>query len=142
MHTAVEDVIGITDVLYVTRVQKERFDSAVIGAAARGVALMRWQEEYDKVRGSYVISAKLMLLAKERMIVMHPLPRVDEIRLGGWDAIVECGFRCATCVLTPCSDEVDTDPRAAYFRQMEYGVFIRMALLAEVLGADYDSAPE
>ena len=83
--------------LYVTRVQKERFESI---------------EEYEKVKGCYVITPQTLLPAKERMIVMHPLPRVDEI-----------------------STDVDTDPRAAYFRQMEYGVYVRMALLVEVLGA-------
>ena len=90
-------MIGITDVLYVTRVQKERFETI---------------EAYEKVKGCYIITPHTLLSAKERMIVMHPLPRVDEI-----------------------STDVDTDPRAAYFRQMEYGVYVRMALLAEVLGA-------
>ncbi len=85
-----------TDVLYVTRVQKERFaDEAV----------------YESVKGAYVIDPKVMKAAKERMIVMHPLPRVGEI-----------------------SPDFDEDPRAAYFRQMEYGLYVRMALLAMVLG--------
>jgi aspartate carbamoyltransferase len=85
-----------TDVLYVTRVQKERFAD---------------EATYESVRGAYVIDAQVMEAAKERMIVMHPLPRVGEI-----------------------SPEFDEDPRAAYFRQMEYGLYVRMALLAMVLG--------
>ena len=88
--------ISGTDVLYVTRVQKERFADV---------------DEYESVKGAFVISAETMGLAKERMIVMHPLPRVGEISM-----------------------EVDDDPRAAYFRQMEYGLYVRMALLAMVLG--------
>ena len=67
--------------------------------------------EYERTQGSYVINAALLRSARERMIVMHPLPRVGEIDM-----------------------EVDNDPRAAYFRQMEYGMFVRMALLALVLG--------
>ena len=85
-----------TDVLYVTRVQKERFADEKI---------------YESVKGAYVIDPNVMKAAKERMIVMHPLPRVGEI-----------------------SPEFDNDPRAAYFRQMEYGLYVRMALLAMVLG--------
>lgn len=89
-------VLHETDVLYVTRVQKERFTDMA---------------EYERIQGSYVINAALLRSARERMIVMHPLPRVGEIDM-----------------------EVDNDPRAAYFRQMEYGMFVRMALLALVLG--------
>jgi aspartate carbamoyltransferase len=92
----IEDVLPLTDVLYVTRVQKERFAS---------------EEEYESVKGSYVISPEVMKNAKQNMIVMHPLPRVGEISM-----------------------EFDSDPRAAYFRQMEYGLYVRMALLAMVLG--------
>jgi len=66
---------------------------------------------YEEVKSSYVISAETLKKAKEDMIVMHPLPRVGEISM-----------------------DVDDDPRAAYFRQMEYGLYIRMALLALVLG--------
>jgi aspartate carbamoyltransferase len=95
-HSALEGVLAETDVLYVTRVQKERFEA---------------QDEYEKVKGAYVITVETMRQAKEEMIVMHPLPRVGEIAM-----------------------EVDDDPRAAYFRQMEYGLYIRMALLAMVLG--------
>jgi aspartate carbamoyltransferase len=89
-------VLAKTDVLYVTRVQKERFESPA---------------EYEKVKGAYVITPSIMKAARKRMIVMHPLPRVTEI-----------------------SREFDDDPRAAYFRQMEYGLYVRMALLAMVLG--------
>lgn len=92
----VADVIENADVLYVTRVQKERFSDL---------------EQYESVKGHYVITPELMAQAKEKMVVMHPLPRVGEIH--------------AT---------VDNDPRAAYFRQVRNGMFIRMALLASVLG--------
>ena len=91
-----EAVIGETDVLYVTRVQKERFEDPT---------------KHEELKGSYVVTTATMQQAKEEMIVMHPLPRVWEI-----------------------DKEVDDDPRAAYFRQMEYGLYIRMALLAMVLG--------
>jgi carbamoyl-phosphate synthase/aspartate carbamoyltransferase/dihydroorotase len=66
---------------------------------------------YESVKGSYIITPETLARAKEKMIVMHPLPRVAEIAMG-----------------------VDDDPRAAYFRQMEYGLYVRMALLAMVLG--------
>ena len=89
-------VLPDTDVLYVTRIQKERFESV---------------DEYELVKDSYVITAETMKYAKEQMAVLHPLPRVGEIAM-----------------------EVDDDPRAAYFRQMEYGMYVRMALLALVLG--------
>ncbi len=92
----VHDIIGEADVLYVTRVQRERFAD---------------QAEYEAVKDFYVIDPELMAEAKERMVLMHPLPRVSEI-----------------------SYQVDSDPRAAYFRQMENGLHIRMALLAAVLG--------
>jgi aspartate carbamoyltransferase catalytic subunit len=92
----VADVISEVDVLYVTRVQKERFADLA---------------QYEEVKDFYVITPELMAQAKEKMIVMHPLPRVGEI-----------------------SYHVDSDPRAAYFRQMENGMYIRMALLAAVLG--------
>jgi len=95
-HERLEPVLASTDVLYVTRVQKERFENL---------------EDYEKVKGAFVITPETLRAAKERMIVMHPLPRVGEISM-----------------------EVDADPRAAYFRQMEYGLYIRMALLAMVLG--------
>lgn len=92
----VASVIEEADVLYVTRVQRERFED---------------QSLYERVKDCYVITPGLLQRGKERMTVMHPLPRVGEI-----------------------SYEVDKDPRAAYFRQMENGMYIRMALLAAVLG--------
>jgi aspartate carbamoyltransferase len=92
----VHEVIGDVDVLYVTRVQKERFTDLA---------------EYDRVKDQYVVDEDLMRKARERMIVMHPLPRVNEIAY-----------------------TIDNDPRAAYFRQMRNGMYIRMALLAAVLG--------
>ena len=95
-HSDLEAVLAGTDVLYVTRVQKERFDDL---------------EAYERVKGVFVITPETLRRAKERMIVMHPLPRVGEIAM-----------------------ELDDDPRAAYFRQMEYGLYVRMALLAMVLG--------
>jgi len=91
-----EQVIETVDVLYVTRVQKERF---------------RDLSEYEAVKDYYEITPELMRRAKARMVLMHPLPRVGEIHY-----------------------DVDDDPRAAYFRQMENGMYIRMALLAAVLG--------
>ncbi len=96
VYTNLEDVIGDSDVVYVTRVQKERFENPA---------------DYDAVAGAYVISPETMKSAKDRMVLMHPLPRVNEISI-----------------------DVDDDPRAAYFRQMEYGMYVRMALLALVLG--------
>jgi aspartate carbamoyltransferase catalytic subunit len=92
----VHDIIGDVDVLYVTRVQRERFAD---------------QAQYESVKDYYVVDPELMDKAKEKMVVMHPLPRVGEI-----------------------SYAIDNDPRAAYFRQMENGLYIRMALLAAVLG--------
>lgn len=93
---AVADVIETADVLYVTRVQKERFSDLSL---------------YDAVKDLYVVDSELMARAKDNMIVMHPLPRVGEIAYS-----------------------VDGDPRAAYFRQVQNGMYIRMALLAAVLG--------
>lgn len=95
-YNSLDPVLEKTDVLYVTRVQKERFAD---------------EKEYESVKGSFVIDTNVMDQAKDKMIVMHPLPRVGEISM-----------------------EVDDDPRAAYFRQMESGLFVRMALLAMVLG--------
>jgi aspartate carbamoyltransferase len=95
-YTTLGQVLPVTDVLYVTRVQKERFSNLA---------------DYEKVAGAYVIDPEVMKAAKDRMIVMHPLPRVTEINM-----------------------EVDDDHRAAYFRQMEYGLYVRMALLAMVMG--------
>jgi aspartate carbamoyltransferase len=95
-HDRLETVLPATDVLYVTRVQKERFEDEAL---------------YESVKGAFVITPQTLRSAKDEMIIMHPFPRVGEISL-----------------------EVDDDPRAAYFRQMEYGLYIRMALLALVLG--------
>jgi aspartate carbamoyltransferase len=97
--TDIQDVITTLspDVLYVTRIQRERFQNNM--------------EEYEQVKGSYVITKEFMSKAPSDMIVLHPLPRVDEIH-----------------------PEVDDDPRAAYFRQAENGMYVRMALLALVLG--------
>jgi aspartate carbamoyltransferase catalytic subunit len=91
-----EDIAGKVDVLYVTRIQKERFPT---------------KDEYLKFKGCYVVDKNILNLMKRKSIVMHPLPRVDEI-----------------------SPEVDSDPRAAYFRQAESGLYIRMALLKLILG--------
>jgi carbamoyl-phosphate synthase/aspartate carbamoyltransferase/dihydroorotase/carbamoyl-phosphate synthase/aspartate carbamoyltransferase len=92
----VADVIENADVLYVTRVQKERFADLA---------------QYEDVKDHYEITPELMAEAKEKMVIMHPLPRVGEIHYA-----------------------VDSDPRAAYFRQVQNGMYIRMALLAAVLG--------
>lgn len=93
--TSLDEVMPELDVLYMTRVQKERFLD---------------EDEFDRVKDSFVLDARRMALAKEKMAVLHPLPRVNEI-------------------LT----EVDADPRAAYFRQVENGKFVRMALIAKLL---------
>ncbi len=100
-YSRLEDVLPETDVLYVTRVQKERFEDAAV---------------YEQVKGAFVVNPEIMKAAKKEMIVMHPLPRVTEISM-----------------------DFDEDPRAAYFRQMEYGLYVRMALLAMVLGKAYSS---
>ncbi|KAI9547318.1 hypothetical protein NQZ68_018542 [Dissostichus eleginoides] len=92
---SIEEALPETDVLYMTRIQRERFAS---------------EEEYKACFGQFILTPHIMTVAKKKMVVMHPLPRVNEI-----------------------SAEVDTDPRAAYFRQAENGMYIRMALLATVL---------
>lgn len=91
VHRDLEEILERVDILYVTRIQKERFTNL---------------QEYEKVKSSYVITPRTLTKAKSDLIVMHPLPRVDEI-----------------------STELDNDPRSAYFRQMEYGLYVRMALL-------------
>ncbi|MGC6515291.1 MAG: aspartate carbamoyltransferase [Myxococcota bacterium] len=96
VHTALDEVIGEVDVLYMTRVQKERFSDP---------------EAYAKVAGSYVITPETMARLPEHAILMHPFPRVDEI-----------------------DRACDADPRAAYFRQIANGLYVRMALLAMVMG--------
>lgn len=92
-----EDAIGDLDVLYMTRVQRERFFN---------------EEDYVRLKDSYILDEEKLKLAKKDMIVLHPLPRVNEIAV-----------------------EVDADPRAAYFRQAKYGMYARMALLASIMGA-------
>ena len=92
--TSLEEVIGDLDILYMTRVQKERFFN---------------EEDYLRLKDSYILTAEKMKAAKPDMIVMHPLPRVNEI-----------------------STAVDSDPRACYFRQAYYGKFIRMALIMKL----------
>ena len=93
--TSLEDVIGELDILYMTRVQRERFFN---------------EEDYLRLKDSYILDKAKMEKAKDDMIVLHPLPRVNEI-----------------------STEVDDDPRACYFRQAHYGKFIRMALIMKLL---------
>lgn len=93
--TSLEDVIGDLDILYMTRVQRERFFN---------------EEDYLRLKDSYILTADKMRLARPDMIVMHPLPRVNEI-----------------------STAVDSDPRACYFRQARYGRYIRMALIMKLL---------
>jgi aspartate carbamoyltransferase catalytic subunit len=95
--TGIEKVLPETDVLYVTRIQEERFPDPA---------------EYAKVRGTYKIGLDTLKDAKEDLIIMHPLPRVDEI-----------------------DDEVDETPHAKYFQQVWNGIVMRMALLALILGA-------
>lgn len=93
-----EDVMGELDLLYMTRVQKERFFN---------------EEDYVRLKDFYILDEAKMKLAKPDTIVLHPLPRVNEI-----------------------SVEVDDDPRAAYFKQVQYGVYVRMALILTLLGID------
>ena len=83
------------DILYMTRVQRERFFN---------------EEDYLRMKDFYILNSEKMELAKENMMVLHPLPRVNEI-----------------------SVEIDNDPRAAYFKQAQYGVYIRMALIYTLL---------
>ena len=83
------------DILYMTRVQKERFFN---------------EEDYIRMKDSYILDKRKMKLAKDDMLVLHPLPRVNEI-----------------------SVEVDDDPRAVYFKQVQYGVYVRMALILTLL---------
>jgi len=96
-YTSLDEVLPSTDVLYVTRIQRERFDDPA---------------HYESVKNAFVITPSVLSKAKENMVILHPLPRVNEI-----------------------DPAVDADPRAAYFRQVENGIFIRMALLATVLHA-------
>ena len=91
-----EDAMGMLDVLYMTRVQRERFFN---------------EEDYVRLKDYYILTKEKMQLAREDMLVLHPLPRVNEI-----------------------SVEVDDDPRAAYFKQVKYGMYVRMALILTLLG--------
>ena len=90
-----DDAMPDLDILYMTRVQKERFFN---------------EEDYIRMKDCYILDKKKMALAKEDMFVLHPLPRVNEIAV-----------------------EVDEDPRAAYFKQVQYGVYVRMALIMTLL---------
>ncbi len=92
---SLEEVLPELNMLYMTRIQRERFDNP---------------EEYDKQKGVYCLTKEKMALAQKDMIVMHPLPRVDEIEVA-----------------------VDDDPRAAYFKQANYGMYVRMALILSTL---------
>ncbi len=96
-----EDSIGDLDILYMTRVQRERFFN---------------EEDYVRLKDFYILTAEKLQMAREDMLVLHPLPRVNEI-----------------------SVEVDDDPRAAYFKQAQYGVYVRMALIMTLLGLVSDS---
>lgn len=98
--SSMEDVIGELDILYMTRVQRERFFN---------------EEDYIRLKDFYILTKEKMELAKDDMIVLHPLPRVNEI-----------------------SVEVDDDPRAAYFTQVQNGVYVRMALILTLLGIEVE----
>ena len=93
-----EDAIPDLDILYMTRVQKERFFN---------------EDDYIRMKDFYILDKAKMALAKDDMLVLHPLPRVNEI-----------------------SVEVDDDPRAVYFKQVQYGVYVRMALILTLLGIE------
>lgn len=95
-----DDVINKVDVLYMTRIQKERFFN---------------EADYMRLKDSYILTRSKLRNAKEDMLVMHPLPRVNEI-----------------------SYDVDDDKRAVYFKQAEYGIYVRMALMAILLGVNVD----
>ena len=99
-----EDVMPELDLLYMTRVQKERFFN---------------EEDYVRLKNSYILTKEKMDLAKPDMAVLHPLPRVNEIAL-----------------------DVDDDPRAAYFEQVQNGVYVRMALIMTLLGLRDPKAPK
>jgi len=92
---SLDEAMPSLDILYMTRVQKERFFN---------------EEDYIRLKDCYILDKDKMKLAKEDMYVLHPLPRVNEI-----------------------SVEVDNDPRAAYFKQAQYGVYVRMALIMTLL---------
>ena len=95
---SLEDVIDRLDILYMTRVQRERFFN---------------EEDYVRLKDFYILTKSKMVKAKQNMLILHPLPRVNEI-----------------------SVEIDDDPRAAYFKQAQYGVYVRMALILTLLGIE------
>ena len=100
-YTETQDLTAVMpelDVLYMTRVQRERFFN---------------EEDYIRLKDSYILTPEKMSLAKKDMMILHPLPRVNEIAM-----------------------EVDSDPRAAYFKQAKYGMYVRMALLSSILGGE------
>lgn len=99
-----DSVMSELDILYMTRIQRERFFN---------------EEEYIRLKDSYILNSAKMKLAKEDMLVLHPLPRVNEIAV-----------------------EVDDDPRAVYFKQVQYGMFARMALIMTLLGLTEGAAQE
>lgn len=102
-YSSLEEVMPKLDVLYMTRIQQERFAS---------------REEYEAQKNVFRLDAKKMKLASKELIVLHPLPRVDEIAV-----------------------EVDDDPRALYFKQANYGMYVRMALILSVLNYKLESQP-
>lgn len=102
-YPTLEEAIPKLDVLYMTRIQQERFAS---------------REEYEAQKNVFCLDAKKMKLASKDLIVLHPLPRVDEIAV-----------------------EVDDDPRALYFKQANYGMYVRMALILSVLNYKLESQP-
>lgn len=101
---SLEESMPELDILYMTRVQKERFFN---------------EEDYIRLKNSYILTSEKMALAKPEMAVLHPLPRVNEIAL-----------------------DVDNDPRAAYFEQVQNGVYVRMALIMTLLGLADPKAPK
>ena len=101
VHT-LEEVLPELDILYMTRVQKERFFN---------------EEDYIRLKDTYILDSKKMALAGKDMLVLHPLPRVNEI-----------------------ASEVDSDPRAVYFKQAKFAVYVRMALILTMLGIKADES--
>ena len=101
---SLEDSMADLDILYMTRVQKERFFN---------------EEDYVRLKDSYILDEEKMALGKPTMAVLHPLPRVNEITL-----------------------DVDDDPRAAYFEQVQNAVYVRMALIMTLLGLADPNAPQ
>ena len=101
VHT-LEEVLPELDILYMTRVQKERFFN---------------EEDYIRLKDTYILDSKKMALAGKDMLVLHPLPRVNEI-----------------------ASEVDSDPRAVYFKQAKFAVYVRMALILTMLGIKVDES--